>query len=146
MIRLAISTEPHSLQSAYTAFPMFKARKSTETELWGSHTPRPMPEPNPEPNPEPDAAVSVQHSALAQDDWDQLFHAVVARLQACAGADAFQQAPDHRLGMSASLQVTVQECVVSLNWLHAALLREREQQKQLQKQKQKQKQHPKVLA
>ena len=84
-----------------------------------------VPRPDPEPNPEPDSAVTAPHSDLSAADWDELFHAVVARLQACTGLDPKARQPEHLLGVTASLQVTVQECVTSLNWLHAALPRDR---------------------
>lgn len=130
MIRLATSPEPHAVRASPSVLTMFSATHKTSTQPYSLHAPRPEPEPNPEPNPEPDTAVSAQHdehAGITVADWDELFHAVIARLQACAGVASKEHAPEHRLGAVASLQVTVQECVASLNWLHAALPRERQQ-------------------
>ena len=89
----------------------------------------PDPSPNLELNPEPDSAASARRSEISPDDWDILFHAVIERLQTCAGHAPLAQMPEHALGVSGSIQATLRECVVSMKWLHVALLRERDQHK-----------------
>ena len=56
------------------------------------HRPIPAPEPNPEPNPAPDAAWPNDHANITPADWDQLFHAVQARLEDCV-SDARLRTP-----------------------------------------------------
>lgn len=123
MIRLATSTEPHTARIARSVLAMFKANNMTDT----THRNIPAPEPDPEPNPEPDAALTAQRSDINPADWDVLFHAVTARLEACTGPAPLEQLPEQLLGVTAPLQATVQECVASLNQLHAVLTRERQQ-------------------
>ena len=132
MIRLATSPEPHKATTARSVLAMFKANNMTHT----THRNIPAPDPDPEPNPEPDAAISAQQCDITPADWDVLFHAVTARLQACSGPATAEQlsehVPEHLLGVTASLQATVRECVASLNQLHAVLTRERQQRRRPQ--------------
>ena len=132
VIRLATSFEPYLARATPSALAMFKADNMFDTTPSSS----PAPKPDPQPNPEPDAAIDTTNvcTAPATDispaDWDALFHAITARLQACSGPASVDHLPEHMLGVTASLQVTVRECAVSLNRLHAALVRERQQHQQ----------------
>ena len=107
---------------------MFKANNMSDTTLSSS----PAPKPNREPNPQPDAAIGVRSAQIAQTshispaDWDELFHAITARLEACSGTARLTHVPEHMLGVTASLQVAVRECAASLQLLHMALVRERQ--------------------
>ena len=109
---------------------MFKEANLFDARHFNGHVPKP--EPEPQPNPEPDAAIGTRtdqtpHTGdISPADWDALFHAVTARLQACSGPANWEHLPEHRLGATATLQVTVRECAASLNRLHAALLRDRQ--------------------
>lgn len=102
---------------------MFRVDNMTDT----THRSIPAPDPDPEPNPEPDAAISARLSDITPADWDVLFHAVTARLQACTGPAPLEQLPEHLLGVTATLQATVRECVASLHQLHVVLTLERQQ-------------------
>ncbi len=91
------------------------------------HRPIPAPEPNPEPNPAPDAAWPNDHANIAPADWDQLFHAVQARLEDCV-SDSLLRTPGLALrDKQAVTKTTVLECVEALKQLHAALTLERQQ-------------------
>ena len=133
MIQLAsapdLSQQPHNASTAGFILTMFKDPSRLDSSIPSIHAPRPDPErnPDPEPNPEPDSAVSAKHSDITPADWDTLFHAVIARLETCAGHAPLAQMPEHALGVTATLQATLRECVASMNWLHAALLRERQE-------------------
>ena len=128
MIRLATSPEPHTVSNARSVLALFKPSNMIAT----THRSIPAPEPDPEPNPAPDAAVNTQECGIDPSDWDVLFHAVTVRLQACTAPVPLEQLRDnthgHELGMTASLQVTVLDCVESMNLLHAALPRDWHQQ------------------
>ena len=138
MIRLANSFEQHAVSNAPSVLAMFKTDNMFQTAPMSGPAPKPRPEPDPEPNPEPDAAISlstteiVQASSISPADWDALFHAITARLEACCGPASSDHLPEHTLGVTASLQATVRECAASLNQLHAALVRERQQHPQRQ--------------
>ena len=124
MTRLATSTEPLAVRNARSsALTMFRANNSAED----AHRDIPEPEPNPEPNPAPDGAVTARGSKLSPADWDVLFNAVTARLQACGGSDMPTNLPEHLLGASASMQTTVRECVEALKRLQVDLTQERQQ-------------------
>ena len=111
---------------------MFKPDNRLGTAPKSSHAPKP----DPEPNPEPDAAIGIRSAEIAQAcdispaDWDALFHGITARLEACSGPASLEHLPEHMLGVTASLQVTVRECVASLNRLHAELVHERQKHQQ----------------
>ena len=128
MIRLATSPEPHIVSNARSIFALFKRSNMTAT----THRSIPAPEPDPEPNPAPDAALNTRECDIDPSDWNVLFHAVTARLQASTGPVPLGQLRDHahghELGMTASVQATVLDCVESMNLLHAALPREWHQQ------------------
>ena len=138
LIRLASSFETFAVSNVPTVLAMFKADGMSGPAAMSS----PAPAPEPEPNPEPDAAVGImgaeitQSAQLSQDsdispaDWDTLFYAITQRLQACSGPVSVDHVPEHMLGVTASLQVTVRECAASLSRLHAALVRERQQHQQ----------------
>ena len=106
---------------------MFKETDLIDAMRRGVHAPRPEPDPNPEPNPEPDSTVNARRSEISPADWDILFHAVIERLETCAGHAPLAEMPEHALGVSGSIQTTLRECVVSMKWLQVALLRERDQ-------------------
>lgn len=132
MIRLATSSEQPSARTVLSVQAMFRANNITATIPRSS----PAPKPDPEPNPEPDSAVIARCFDITPADWDTLFYAVTARLQACAGPDTSEQfsedVSEHLLGVPASVQATVRECVMSMNQLHAALMYERQQRRQPQ--------------
>lgn len=123
MIRLASSPEPHTTSSALTVLSLLRANRMNQE----AHRNIPAPEPDPEPNPAPDAALKPQACAVSQADWDILFDAVTERLKTITGHAVAEPMPEHLLGMAATLQETVWECVDSLNSLHVMLVREREQ-------------------
>ena len=90
------------------------------------HRDIPAPEPSPEPNPEPDAAIALRYSSMSPAQWDLLFDAVTERLQASAQSAPLElpaPADEHSLGIAASLEEIVQECVVSFKRLRAAMPR-----------------------
>lgn len=131
MIRLADSFDPPLVRNAPSVLAMFKEANLFDAAHVSAHAPTHapphVPKPEPQPNPEPDAAVSSQNTEINLADWDALFHAITARLQACSGPASLEHLPEHMLGVTATLQVTVRECAASLNRLHAALVRERQQ-------------------
>ena len=132
MIRLATSPEQTSANTVHSVKALFRLNNITDSIACSI----PAPKPEPEPNPEPDAAVNARCFDITPADWDTLFYAVTARLQACSGASTSEQlsedVPEHLLGAPASVRATVRECVVSLNHLHAALIHERQQRRQPQ--------------
>ena len=70
-------------------------------------------------------------SNIAEDDWDQLFHAVEARLRNCVGKQ-LSKTPQLPLQDPAALvEAVVLECVAALDQLHTALKRERLQRREL---------------
>lgn len=92
------------------------------------HRPIPAPEPNPEPNPGPDGVTQASHiisNHIAAADWDELFHAVQARLEHCVEEAVFRTA---RLTLDDRYAVTksaVMECVRDMMSLQASLTVER---------------------
>lgn len=106
---------------------MFKANNMTHT----THRNIPAPDPDPEPNPEPDAELAARFPNISPADWDRLFDAVTERLQASAAPAPLEAVAQHPLGMTATLEETVSECVESHNRLHTMLTRERQQRRQL---------------
>ncbi len=127
MIHLATSPEPQTLRNMRSSVPaMFRVSSLAKA----GHRDIPAPEPDPEPNPEPDGAMTLQRTDIPIADWDALFRAVTDRLEACAGSVPSAHSPEHLLGVTASLQTTVRECVVSLNQLHVDLTRERKKRQQ----------------
>ena len=131
MIRPAHFNDPYSVRRAPSVQALFKEANLFDARHVNGHVPKP--EPEPQPNPEPDAAIfsradqAFRTCDISPTDWDALFHAVTARLEACSGPANPRHLPEHRLGASATLQVTVRECAASLKRLHAALMRERQQ-------------------
>ena len=70
-------------------------------------------------------------SSIAADDWDELFHAVQARLLDCVGK-RLSKTPELPLQDPAALvEAVVLECVAALDQLHTALKRERVQRREL---------------
>ena len=69
--------------------------------------------------------LGTDSSSISPDDWDTLFRAVTTRLQGCVGGIPARPALAHFLGVTATVQTTVLECVVELNRLHAALVQAR---------------------
>ena len=68
---------------------------------------------------------AYEMNALSQiniEDWNNLFHAVEARLIACVATDKL---------IDDTIKVTVRECVEALEQLHAALTLERQQRHRL---------------
>ena len=130
MIRTANSLGPHTASNAPWVRTMFKETNLFDATQRSAQQPRqkpdPDPEPNPEPNPEPDSALHAGHFEISPADWDTLFHAVIERLQTCAGHAPLAQIPEHALGESPSVQATLHECVLSMKWLHVALQSERD--------------------
>ena len=128
MIRLATSSEQTSAKTVLSVKAMFRVNNITH--------PIPCSNPVPKPGPELDAVVNARCFDITPADWDTLFYAVTARLQACAGPSTLGQlsgeVPEHLLGVPASVQATVRECVMSMNQLHAALMHERQQRRQPQ--------------
>ena len=127
MIRLATSPEPHAVNTARSILNMFKTSGLPDP----THRSVPGPRPNPEPNPEPDAALAAHFPNISPADWDRLFDAVTERLQASTSPAPSDAAAQHPLGMTATLEETVSECVESLNRLHTMLTRERQHRHQL---------------
>ena len=132
MIRLSSSHEPYAARAGPSVLASLKPKDMFNTAAPSSHAPKP----DPQPNPEPDAAIGIRSAQVAQTsdinpaDWDALFHAITARLEACSGPASLAHLPEHMLGVTVSLQVTVRECVASLNRLHSELVRERQQRQQ----------------
>lgn len=96
------------------------------------HRPIPAPEPNPEPNPGPDDGTpskGISHTVMnhiSDADWDQLFHAVKARLLAqCVDEALHKNAQLALLDSLAMMKAAVLECVNDLTLLHASLKIER---------------------
>ena len=131
MIELAsksdLSEQPYNAGTANSRLTMFKNTSGLDSSIRNIHAPRLEPESSPEPNLEPDPAASAAHSDIAPADWDMLFHAVIERLETCAGHAPPEQMAEHALGVTAALQATLLECVASMNHLHAALSRERQE-------------------
>lgn len=127
MIRLATSPDPHTVNATRSVLTMFKRNSMTDP----THRSIPGPRPNPEPNPEPDAELAARFPNISPADWDRLFDAVTERLQASAAPAPLEAVAQHPLGMTATLEETVSECVESLNRLHTMLTRERQQRRQL---------------
>ena len=121
MIRPANTPMPHVKSDALSVLQMFRAQDAS----YMSHRPIPAPEPNPEPNPQPDGLTNESHSNIPIADWDELFHAVTARLEGCVSNPKMQSLAEKVPATAQSVQATVLECVSALNQLHAALVQER---------------------
>ena len=122
MSQLASTPMPH----VNSAAPSGLRVSSVKNILDMAPRPIPAPEPDPEPNPAPDGMAEASHLDIATVDWDELFHAVTARLEGCVNGTAVQKLVDQVPGIAQSVQTTVLECVSALNQLHAALVRERQ--------------------
>ncbi len=70
-------------------------------------------------------------SSIAADDWDQLFHAVEARLRNCVGKQLSKTPQLPLQDPAAVVEAVVLECVAAFDQLHAALKRERLQRREL---------------
>ncbi len=120
MIQLAQTASQYSNRAAPSVLDTFRA------EHMASALHRPIPSPEPDPNPGPDA-ISNGHSNISAADWDELFHAIQARLENCVD-DALLKAPElppnerHQV-----IKTTVLQCVEAMQQLHTALMLEREQ-------------------
>lgn len=123
MIRLASSPIPHHENLAHAAARMLGSEQIMRT-LTGCQTEFPAASVAPGP-----------HSDINIPDWNDLFHAVEARLIQCVSstntansATGSSKALRGVLGDAAAGGVggTVLECVAALNQLHAALTSERE--------------------
>ena len=120
MIRLANMPMPHVTRMAHSVLDGF----SVNSHLTPHH--RPIPEPDPEPNPGPDAAMVSRSSNIAPDDWDKLFQAIQARLEACVN-DALNKSLELSLLKRHSVtKAAVLDCVESMKQLHASLTVERQ--------------------
>ena len=129
MIRIGSSHNPLTARSAGAALISFRSNDAPAADQPNVHAPRP----DPEPNPEPDSAVHGQLPDISPADWDILFNAVVARLEACTGPAPLEQLPEHVpahvKGVIQSLQATVRECAESMRLLVAALPRKQQQRR-----------------
>ena len=93
----------------------------TNKEMSAPHRPIPAPEPDPEPNPAPDDAGQAGRGHINCTDWDTLFRAVQARLEACV-SDALLKQPQLPLFDRHTVTKTaVLECVQAMTQLHAEL-------------------------
>ena len=93
----------------------------TNKELWALHRPIPAPEPDPEPNPAPDAAGQAGRGCINRTDWDTLFRAVQARLEACVGDAQLRQPQLVLFDRHSVTKTAVLECVQAMTQLHAEL-------------------------
>ena len=122
MIRLANAPMPHVTRMAHSVLEMFSVKSSTSN----MHRPIPAPEPNPEPNPAPDAGLIALRSSIAPDDWDDLFHAIQARLEGCVD-EALNKGAEQPIHVRQSLtNAAVLDCVASMRQLQASLAVERQ--------------------
>ena len=133
MIQLANSQTLHVTRVANSVFDLFRNKNSSQaTPLLTQnlmHRPIPAPEPNPEPNPGPDGVTQselISRDHILAEDWDELFHAVQARLEHCVG-EALLRTPQIALHDRYALtKAAVLECVSDMNQLHASLTLERQ--------------------
>ena len=124
MIQLAQTASQCPNRAAPSVLDTFRAEHMASA----LHRPIPSPEPDPEPNPGPDAINNGHingNSNISAADWDELFHAIQARLEHCV-SDAFHKAPElpaHE--RQEVIKATVLQCVEAMQQLHAALTTER---------------------
>ena len=125
MIRLANTPMPHVKSAARSVLQIFRGKEISYM------TPNPVSaaERNPESNPAQDSMAGEPHLDIAPNDWDELFHAVTARLEGCVSNTKMQGLADKVPATAQSVQTTVLECVSALNQLHAALVHERQTHK-----------------
>ncbi len=137
MIRLA-SFPPKPVTSGQQSVPdSYRSKNSPpmspQVTQPTMHRPIPAPEPNPEPNPAPDGVAPPMRSShasadhISDEDWDQLFQAVVDRLLArCVDQALHQNSQLPLLDSLAIIQATVLACVNDMKLLHASLKIERQ--------------------
>ena len=125
MIRLASSPMPHVSNAVQSVLNLLTSEQSLTSPHRPLHRPIPAPEPNPEPDPAPDRQIANRYS-LSPAVWDELFHAVLARLEGCVD-DAFIQAeklPEPQ--RSDATKTAVLDCVHAMKQLHFSLTCERQ--------------------
>ena len=126
MIQLAQTASQYPNRAAPSVLDTFRAEHMASA----LHRPIPSPEPDPEPNPGPDAINNGHingNSNISAADWDELFHAIQARLENCVD-DALLKAPElPPLERHQVIKTTVLQCVEAMQQLHTALRLEREQ-------------------
>ena len=140
MIQLANSQKLHVTRVAHSVLDLFRNKNSSQpTPLLTQHTmhrPIPAPEPNPEPNPGPDGVTQSKLTSrdyISAEDWDELFHAVQARLEHCVG-EALLKTPQIALhDRYAMTKAAVLECVSDMKQLHVSLALERQKWQQHQR-------------
>lgn len=122
MIRLASMPMPHITNVAQSVLKVLASKQSPDAQ----HRPIPAPEPNPEPNPAPDAPLASSQFTLSPVIWDELFDAVLIRLEGCvdeAVNDAEILPVPQR---SDATKIAVHECIEAMKQLHKNLTLERQ--------------------
>ena len=93
----------------------------THKEMSAPHRPIPAPEPDPEPNPAPDATGQAGRGHINCTDWDMLYRAVQARLEACVSDAQLRQPQLVLFDRHSVTKTAVLECVQAMTQLHAEL-------------------------
>lgn len=143
MIRLASSPEPHVKSMALTASMEFNSRGSLRQAKPCSPEPEAIQAPPLcvqaaaivdarlvadalRPVPLASTLASNPSLEIAISDWDDLFHAVEARLKAAVETRPEQALAAQPPGAASVVQTVVLECITALDQLHVALMHERQ--------------------
>lgn len=130
MIRLASSPEPHPGRAALQDFSAHTLKANVAAAAKASQA-----VPVAAPSPLAYAPLEGRLVDIAIEDWNELFHAVEARLKATVGeslvldSSVFDASPDN---IGPKVQRVVLECVTALEQLHSALTHERGLRHQLE--------------
>ena len=121
MIQLAGAPTPHVAPTERSVLGLFRSKGASQ--LMSRLTPATQLEPVVSP------AVAAQasgHGNISPADWDELFHAIQARLENCID-NALDNAPELPLNeRHAATKTTILECVDAMRQLHASLTLERQ--------------------
>lgn len=139
MIRLASSPVPHVKSLARTALMVLNSRNNMrKAQSCSSGAATPVTNGSPVhagvdavdaaagPAPLAGALTANQPLDIAIPDWDDLFHAVEARLKAAVEMTPAQALASQPPGAAGEVQVVVLECLTALDQLHVALMHERQ--------------------
>ena len=127
MIQLAGAPTPHVAPTERSVLGLFRSKGASQL----MSSPTPATQLDPTVSPAAAIAQATGHGNISPADWDELFHAVQARLENCID-NALDNAPELPLNeRHAATKTTILECVDAMRQLHASLTLERQAHQKL---------------
>lgn len=121
MIRLATIPALHANRTVKSVLRLFGSTSSLNV----AQRPPVSPEPNAKPSLEASSVAVLQRPSIPPDAWDDLFQAVVMRLENCVDDPFVKSQNSPPQDRSAATKIAVLECVEAMKQLHSSLAHKR---------------------